>query len=185
LRAFTPEAQRAAVREYLQMRILQSLQRAGAMIPLAFHDGTALRILYRLPRYSEDLFFALERHSEQYDFRKYLGAIRRDMTAEAYAVEIKLNEREYIKRRDWYDLCWYLSQTQWAPPNLAMLNQAHIQSGWENGIVTEINWQAHIQKRLQQLDWGRVVDDVQRFLLKQEELSHFKKETIENLLTIR
>jgi len=35
--AFTPETQRAIVREYLQMRILHSLQSAGAMIPLAFH----------------------------------------------------------------------------------------------------------------------------------------------------
>ncbi|MCL4871675.1 MAG: nucleotidyl transferase AbiEii/AbiGii toxin family protein, partial [Anaerolineae bacterium] len=68
----TAVGQRTLVREYLQMRILQSLQNAGAMIPLAFHGGTALRILYQLPRYSEDLDFALERQPEQYDFRKYL-----------------------------------------------------------------------------------------------------------------
>lgn len=43
------------VREYLQARILQSLQRAGAMQTLAFHGGTCLRILYNIPRYSEDL----------------------------------------------------------------------------------------------------------------------------------
>ena len=70
-RAFTPESQRSIVREYLQMRILQSLQGSGAMIPLAFHGGTALRFLYQMPRYSEDLDFALERQPEQYDFRKY------------------------------------------------------------------------------------------------------------------
>jgi hypothetical protein len=34
---------RTLAREYLQARILASLQRAGAMIPLAFHGGTALR----------------------------------------------------------------------------------------------------------------------------------------------
>ena len=90
------ETQRAIVREYLQMRILQSLQSAGAMIPLAFHGGTALRLLYHLPRYSEDLDFALERHREQYDFRKYLATIQRDMTAETYDVEIKLNERNIV-----------------------------------------------------------------------------------------
>lgn len=49
------------VREYLQARILNILQRSGAMIPLAFHGGTALRFLYAIPRYSEDLDFALER----------------------------------------------------------------------------------------------------------------------------
>ena len=48
-------------REYLQARILLALQDAGAMIPLAFHGGTALRFLFGLPRFSEDLDFALER----------------------------------------------------------------------------------------------------------------------------
>lgn len=48
------------VREYLQARSLQSLQRAGAMQTLAFHGGTSLRFLYDIPRYSEDLDFALE-----------------------------------------------------------------------------------------------------------------------------
>ena len=94
--AFTPEAQRAVVREYLQMRILQSLQNAGAMIPLAFHGGTALRLLYHMPRYSEDLDFALERQREQYDLRRYLTAIQRDLQAETYVVEIKLNERHVV-----------------------------------------------------------------------------------------
>ena len=41
------------IREYLQARILQSLQRAGAMHTLAFHGGTALRFLYDIPRYSD------------------------------------------------------------------------------------------------------------------------------------
>ena len=49
------------VREYLQARILLALQDAGAMIPLAFQGGTALRFLFGLPRFSEDLGFALER----------------------------------------------------------------------------------------------------------------------------
>ena len=33
-------------REYLQARLLGCWQRAGAMAPLAFHGGTALRFLY-------------------------------------------------------------------------------------------------------------------------------------------
>lgn len=253
----TLEAQRAIVREYLQMRILQSLQRTGAMIPLAFHGGTALRLLYQLPRYSEDLDFTLERQPDQYDLRKYLTAIQQDLTAETYNVEIKLSERkvvhsafirfrglyhqlgisphesevlaikleidtnppanaildttfvehhvpvhlqhhdrgslfagklhailqrEYIKGRDWYDLYWYLSREQWPSPNFAMLNNALGQSGWNKGIVTTDNWKAFIIQRLTQLDWNRVVEDVQRFLIAQEELAGFKKEKIESLL---
>lgn len=256
-KAFTLEAQRAIVREYLQMRILQSLQRAGAMIPLAFHGGTALRLLYHLPRYSEDLDFALERRPLQYDFRKFLTAIDHDLTAETYEVEIKLNERhvvhsafvrfrglyhqlgispheaevlaikleidtnppakarldttlvqrhvavhlqhhdraslfagklhavfqrEYVKGRDWYDLYWYLSRKQWAPPNVDMLNNALAQSGWDKGIITADDWKSHVLERLVQLDWDRVVEDVQRFLIEQQELGGFQKETIKNLL---
>ena len=63
---------RNLTREYLQARILELLQQVGAMIPLAFHGGTALRFLYGIPRYSEDLDFALERAPDQYDFHVYL-----------------------------------------------------------------------------------------------------------------
>jgi predicted nucleotidyltransferase component of viral defense system len=253
----TQEAQRSVVREYLQMRILESLQRTGAMIPLAFHGGTALRLLFQLPRYSEDLDFALERQTGQYDLRKYLTAIQQDLTAETYHVEIKLSDqkvvhsafirfrglyhqlgisphesevlaikleidtnppananlettfvehhvpvhlqhldrasllagklhailqREYVKGRDWYDLYWYLSQEQWSSPNFAMLNYALGQSGWNKGMVTAANWKEFVYERLAKLDWNRVVEDVQRFLIEQEELAEFKKETIENLL---
>lgn len=255
--AITAETQRGIVREYLQMRILQSLQNAGAMIPLAFHGGTALRILYQLPRYSEDLDFALERHQEQYDLRKYLLAIRRDMEAETYHVEIKLNEqnvvhsafirfrglfyqleisphrdevlaikleidtnppkdagldttmvqhhvavhlqhhnqasllagklhailqRDYIKGRDWYDLYWYLSQLEWESPNLAMLNHALAQSGWDKGDVTVDNWKIFVLERLALLDWEHVTNDVQRFLIDQGEIANFKKSTLENIM---
>ena len=58
-RAQSPLHGRNIVREYLQARILASLQRSGAMVALAFHGGTALRFLYAIPRYSEDLDFAL------------------------------------------------------------------------------------------------------------------------------
>ena len=62
------------VREYLQARILLALQEAGAMIPLAFHGGTALRFLFGLPRFSEDLDFALERPGrEGFDLAAYDG----------------------------------------------------------------------------------------------------------------
>ena len=84
------------VREYLQARILGSLQRSGAMIPLAFHGGTALRFLYSHGRYSEDLDFALEGESQNYDFRGYLQAIRSDLSPEGYQVEVKVNDQKTV-----------------------------------------------------------------------------------------
>jgi len=92
----TPAHGRNATREYLQARILAALQRAGAMIPLAFHGGTALRFLYSSQRYSEDLDFALERVKDQYDFRAYLKAIRSVLTAEGYAVELKVSDQKVV-----------------------------------------------------------------------------------------
>lgn len=83
-------AGRHVAREYLQARILASLQRAGAMMPLAFHGGTALRFLYQLPRFSEDLDFALEDAGRVYDLRAYLRAVQTDLALEDYPVDVRL-----------------------------------------------------------------------------------------------
>ena len=83
-------------REYLQALILQSLQRAGAMTTIAFHGGTALRFLYSLPRYSEDLDFALEKNSVSYDFRSYLQTIRKDLEAQGYTITLKVNDQKTV-----------------------------------------------------------------------------------------
>lgn len=92
----TPAQGRNVAREYLQARILGALQRAGAMIPLAFHGGTALRFLYASARYSEDLDFALERAKSKYDFRAYLQAVQAAYTAEGYTVAFKVSDRKAV-----------------------------------------------------------------------------------------
>lgn len=81
-------AARNLAREFLQASILAALQRAGAMVPLAFQGGTALRFLYSIRRYSEDLDFALARRRAGYDFRGYLEAVRADMRREGYDVDL-------------------------------------------------------------------------------------------------
>jgi len=83
-------------REYLQARILSGLQRCGAMIPLAFHGGTALRFLFSHGRYSEDLDFALEGNPQRYDFRSYLLSIRSEFTPEGYQVELKISDQKTV-----------------------------------------------------------------------------------------
>lgn len=95
-KAPTPADGRNTAREYLQARILGALQRAGAMIPLAFHGGTALRFLFGHGRYSEDLDFALEHARDAYDFRSYLGSIRNELNREAYGVELKVNDKKTV-----------------------------------------------------------------------------------------
>lgn len=83
-------------REYLQALILQGLQRAGAMTALAFHGGTSLRFLYSLPRYSEDLDFALEGNAENYEFRSILQSIRKDIEAQGYNLQLKVNDQKNV-----------------------------------------------------------------------------------------
>jgi len=85
------------MREYLQARILAILQEQGAMIPLAFHGGTALRFLFQLPRYSEDLDFSLESPGKEYDFVSLLEAISTQLKLEGYPVKIKFNEQKIVQ----------------------------------------------------------------------------------------
>jgi len=92
-----PILARNQAREYLQALILQSMQRAGAMVPLAFHGGTALRFLYNSQRFSEDLEFALEGDARGYDFRSYLQDIRRDLEAQGYAVSLKISDQKAVQ----------------------------------------------------------------------------------------
>lgn len=92
----SPVESRNLAREYLQALILQSLQRVGAMNTLAFHGGTALRFLYSLPRFSEDLDFALERNPNHYDFRAYLQPIRKELEMQGYMVAFKVNDQKTV-----------------------------------------------------------------------------------------
>jgi len=83
-------------REYLQARILATLQRTGAMVPLAFLGGTCLRFLFRIGRYSEDLDFSLEGRPQLYDLRSYLHALESELGAEGYDLEIKVSDRRVV-----------------------------------------------------------------------------------------
>ena len=87
---------RNIAREYLQARILGALQRAGAMTSLAFHGGTSLRFLFGLPRYSEDLDFALEGEPSRYDLRRHLRAVRAELSGEGYRVELRMREHRAV-----------------------------------------------------------------------------------------
>lgn len=92
----SPIEARNTVREYLQARILGVLQQSGAMVPLAFQGGTALRFLFASSRYSEDLDFALEGDPSRYDLRGYLQRIRMALASEAYPVELKVNTKGLV-----------------------------------------------------------------------------------------
>ena len=82
------------VREYLQARVLEALQQAGAFESWALLGGTALRFLYRLPRFSEDLDFSRTEINLSYDvikheFQRFVERIQSTFEAEVYAVDIR------------------------------------------------------------------------------------------------
>jgi hypothetical protein len=55
-----------------------------------------LRFLYSLPRWSEDLDFALERPSPDYNFRTYLASARSELAKEGYAVDLAAVKTEKV-----------------------------------------------------------------------------------------
>ncbi|MCX6554318.1 MAG: nucleotidyl transferase AbiEii/AbiGii toxin family protein, partial [Candidatus Aminicenantes bacterium] len=84
-------------REYLQARILQFLQESGAFANWIFHGGTALRFLYGLPRYSEDLDFCLAQPSGTFDPANTVDHVKRAFAAENYQVETKTSGKAAVK----------------------------------------------------------------------------------------
>ncbi len=93
----SPLKARNVMREYLQARVLACLQREGAMVPLAFHGGTALRFLYALPRHSEDLDFALEGKPSSYDLQRYVRAIETEFHREGYELETRYSDERAVQ----------------------------------------------------------------------------------------
>ena len=84
------------VREYLQARILQSLQEHGVFIHWAFVGGTALRFLYSIPRFSEDLDFSLVGSAQDSDFAGGIRRVERDLEIEGYALKTTTKIRNAI-----------------------------------------------------------------------------------------
>lgn len=244
------------LREYLQAHILYSLQSARAFERLAFVGGTALRFLYGLKRYSEDLDFSLERMG-RVDLQSLIQVVVSDLVKAGFettqhpsrvktvqsvfirfpgllyeaglspypeqklSIKIEIDtqppagaqtettlinrhfllslwhhdlpslmagklhalfSRPYAKGRDIYDLLWYLTRPEGMYPNTTLLANALNQTGWEGPPVTLENWGPILAKRLKELDWREVVDDVTAFLEDPGERQLLTKDNILSLL---
>ena len=84
------------VREYLQARILQVLQDQGMFVRWAFLGGTALRFLYAIPRFSEDLDFSVLTPGADSALRSALGGVTRALQAEGYRVEATIKDGKTV-----------------------------------------------------------------------------------------
>ncbi|MBL0162087.1 MAG: nucleotidyl transferase AbiEii/AbiGii toxin family protein [Xanthomonadales bacterium] len=74
-RAANPLEEEQALKEILQEVALFALWRAAFFEVAAFQGGTSLRILHKLPRFSEDLDFILKESNRDFQWDRYLGPL--------------------------------------------------------------------------------------------------------------
>lgn len=85
----------SALREYLQACALRSLHESEAFMCLSFVGGTALRFLFNLPRFSEDLDFSLE-NPDGYKPAKWMAKIERDLSLAGFELSLSWNDRKTV-----------------------------------------------------------------------------------------
>jgi hypothetical protein len=83
-------------REYLQARILEYLQDRGVFQEWAFVGGTALRFLYGIPRFSEDLDFSFIAAGRGRSLQDVGGGVQRALAKEGYRVELTLHAAKTV-----------------------------------------------------------------------------------------
>ena len=82
-----------ALREILQEIALLGLWRSKFFDKAAFYGGTALRILYKLDRFSEDLDFSLLRPSNDFDLSRYMSALEKEIRSFGFEVSLVTREK--------------------------------------------------------------------------------------------
>jgi predicted nucleotidyltransferase component of viral defense system len=96
LRSDDPIDRTNILREYIQACALRSLHESKAFASLSFVGGTALRFLFDLPRYSEDLDFSLE-SPEGYEPIPWMAKLKRDLVRLGFEAELSWNDRKAVQ----------------------------------------------------------------------------------------
>lgn len=244
------------LREYLQAYILRIMSDFGAFSNTSFVGGTALRFLYGLPRFSEDLDFSIT-GEKKYSFLDLISKIKKELNLAGYNVSLSYNNektvqhafvkfselmyeakispvkghklsvkievdteppegallktkivnkyfplvflsyditslfsgklhallsRKYTKGRDLYDLGWYLSRWNDLSPNIELLQNALLQTGWKAQLPDYKNWRIILAQAIKEIDWGKVEQDVRNFLENRKDLEIFSQDNILSLL---
>lgn len=89
-----------ALKEIIQEIALLGMWRGKFFEKGAFYGGTALRILYNLPRFSEDLDFSLLEPDKDFDISKYESYLRTELNAFGFEVEIEKKVKTKITNID-------------------------------------------------------------------------------------
>lgn len=81
------------LREVLQQTALLGLARHQFFEHAVFYEGTALRILHGLDRYSEDLDFSLIRSDPEFDFSPFLHGMNRELQAMGFDLDVSVRKK--------------------------------------------------------------------------------------------
>ena len=82
-----------ALKEIIQEIVLSGLSRGNFFNEVAFYGGTALRIFYKLDRFSEDLDFALIFPNKKFDLSKYFIYIEKELKSYGLNLEISAKQK--------------------------------------------------------------------------------------------
>jgi hypothetical protein len=82
-----------ALREIIQEVALLGLWRAKFFEHAAFYGGTALRILYGLDRFSEDLDFSLLTPSPDFNLARYTASLEEELQAFGFNVRVEMVDK--------------------------------------------------------------------------------------------
>ena len=84
-----------ALKEIIQEIVLCGLSRSNFFEEAAFYGGTALRIFYKLDRFSEDLDFALIKANNNFNISKYFKFIENELNSYGLNLEITSKEKTF------------------------------------------------------------------------------------------
>jgi len=86
-----------ALKEIIQEIALLGLWRSKFFEQAAFYGGSALRVLYGLDRFSEDLDFSLLKKNPDFSIQKYCNPIKKELTSFGFSIKIEKKIKKKIK----------------------------------------------------------------------------------------
>jgi hypothetical protein len=131
-----PSAKLNLLREYVQAMVLRSLHESEAFVNLAFVGGTALRFVHRLPRFSEDLDFSLERR-DGYTPEKWMKKVKKDLSLAGFDANVSWNDKATV-HKSWIKVAGLLKDAGLAAmPGQNLSIKVEIDSAPPAGAVSE------------------------------------------------
>lgn len=134
-----------ALKEVFQEIALLGLYRGGFFEKAAFYGGTALRILYGLGRFSEDLDFTLLKKNPNFDIEKYFSSVIEEF--EALGISISLAKKTKLSNSN-IESAFLKNDTSIHTLNIQANNLENILNGVHSGKKLKIKLEVDINPPL-------------------------------------